>query len=99
MPFAAIYICWGLFIGVWALGAFYNARYAPRTVSRDTWPGSRPWLGWMIVAGVLLVQALVSGGVFLLRIRREEQFMLQTFGAEYVRYQHQVAPLVPFVHI
>ena len=191
MPFAAIYICWGLFIGVWALGAFYNARYAPRTVSRDMWPGSRPWLGWIIVAGVLLVQAflprslwaafsfrnevltdiglvilvgstlfalwarwtlgkmwsfvpalrekhelrtdgpyrvtrhpiysgilgmllgtvlivgfgglvvalLVSGGVFLLRIRREEQFMLQTFGAEYVRYQHQVAPLVPFVHI
>src|SRR5258708_30144190 len=59
MPFAAIYICWGLFIGVWALGAFYNARYAPRTVSRDMWPGSRPWLGWIIVAGALLVQAFV----------------------------------------
>ena len=43
MPLAASYICWGLFIGVWALGAIYNARY--------------------------------------------------------VRYQHRVAPLVPFVHI
>ena len=49
--------------------------------------------------GGFVVALLVSGGVFLVRIRREEQLMLQTFGEEYVRYQHRVAPLVPFVHI
>jgi len=39
MLVAAIAICWGLFVGIWIIGALYNARYAPRTVSRE-W---RPW--------------------------------------------------------
>jgi protein-S-isoprenylcysteine O-methyltransferase Ste14 len=191
MLFAAIYICWGLFIGIWAIGALYNARYAPRTVSRNAWPGFRPWQGWILAAvGVLLVQAIVprsvwagfsfrndvladlglvilvgstlfalwarwtlgkmwsavpalrdkhelhtdgpyrvtrhpidtgilgmllgsalivgSGGVvvamvvcsgvFLMRIPREEELMLQTFGEQYIRYQRRVPRLVPFVH-
>ncbi len=60
MPFAAIYICWGLFIGIWAIGALFNARYAPRTVSRDSWSGLQPWHGWIIAAvGVFLMQAFV----------------------------------------
>jgi hypothetical protein len=33
----AISLCWGAFIVAWALGALYNARYAPRTVDRDGW--------------------------------------------------------------
>jgi protein-S-isoprenylcysteine O-methyltransferase Ste14 len=192
MPLAAIYICWGLFIGIWAIGALYNARYAPRTVSRDSWSSFRPWPGWIAeVVGVLLVGAFVPGsvwaafsfrndvlaaigmavlvgstvftlwarwtlgkmwssvpalrekhelhtdgpyrvtrhpiytgilgmlfgsalvggsggvvlalllfgGVFLMRIRREEQLMLQTFGEQYVRYQRRVPRLVPFVHV
>jgi protein-S-isoprenylcysteine O-methyltransferase Ste14 len=192
MPLAAIYICWGLFIGIWAVGALYNARYAPRTVSRDSWSSFRPWQGWIVGAvGVLLVELfvprsvwaafsfrndvlaaiglvtlvgstlftlwarwtlgkmwssvpalrekhelhtegpyrvtrhpiytgilgmlfgsalvvgfggvvlalLVLGGVFLMRIRREEQLMLQTFGEQYVRYQRRVPRLVHFVHV
>jgi protein-S-isoprenylcysteine O-methyltransferase Ste14 len=188
----ASYICWGLFIGIWAIGALYNARYAPRTVSRDSWSSVRPWQGWIVGAVlVLLVRAfvptsvwaafsfrndvladiglailvsstlftlwarwtlgkmwssvpalreehelhtdgpyrvtrhpiytgilgmlfgsalviglggvvvglLVFGGVFLIRIRREEQLMLQTFGEQYVRYQRRVPRIVPFVRI
>jgi protein-S-isoprenylcysteine O-methyltransferase Ste14 len=192
MPLAAIYVCWGLFIGIWAIGALYNARYAPRTVSRDSWSSFRPLQGWSVgVVGVLLVgvfvpgsvwaalsfrndvlaavglvilvgstvftvwarwtlgkmwssvpalrekhelhtegpyrvtrhpiytgilgmlfgsalvvgfggvvlASLVFGGVFLMRIRREEQLMLQTFGEQYVRYQRRVPCLVPFVRV
>jgi len=65
MLLAAIYICWGLFIGVWVFGALYNARYAPPTVSRDWLPGPRPWPGWIVVAaGVLLVLAFVTRSVW-----------------------------------
>jgi protein-S-isoprenylcysteine O-methyltransferase Ste14 len=189
VQFAAIYICWGLFVGIWVLGALYNARYAPRTVSRDSWSGLRPWQGWIVAGvGVLLLQAfvprsvwasfsfrndvladtgliilvgstvftvwarwtlgrmwsyvpalrekhelhtdgpyrvtrhpiytgilgmlvgtalivglvgvlivLVFGSVFLVRIQREENLMLQTFGEQYVRYKQRVPRLVPFV--
>jgi protein-S-isoprenylcysteine O-methyltransferase Ste14 len=192
MLVAAIAICWGLFVGVWIIGALYNTRYAPRTVSREWRPWFQPWQGWIVaVVGVLLVQAfvprnvwatfsyrsdvladvglvilvgstlfalwarwtlskmwsavpalreqhelhtdgpyrvtrhpiytgilgmlrgsalivgfggavvalLVFSGVFLVRIPREEKLMLQTFGEQYVRYQHRVPGLVPFVHI
>jgi protein-S-isoprenylcysteine O-methyltransferase Ste14 len=189
MQFAAIYICWGLFVGIWAIGALYNARYAPRTVRRALAPGIRWWPGLIVaVAGVLVARAfiprgvwaafsfrtdvladigvivlggstlfalwarwtlgimwsgvpalrekhelrtdgpyrvtrhpiytgilgmqlgtalivgsgwivvamVVSIGVFLLRITREEQFMLQTFGDQYVHYRRRVPRLVPF---
>jgi protein-S-isoprenylcysteine O-methyltransferase Ste14 len=188
----AISVCWGVFIVTWALGALYNARYAPRTVDRDGWLGFRWWQGWLVAgAGVGLVVAfvprsmwaavtfrsdvlayiglvvlvgstlftlwarwtlgkmwssvpalrehhelhtngpyrwtrhpiytgilgmllgtvliagfggailglLVFGGVFLVRIPREEKLMLQTFGEQYVRYQREVPRLVPFLHI
>jgi protein-S-isoprenylcysteine O-methyltransferase Ste14 len=188
----AIALCWGAFIVTWALGALYNARYAPRTVGGDAWLGPRWWQGWLVVAaGVGLVVAfvprsvwatvnfrsdvlsgiglvvltgstlftlwarwtlgkmwsavptlrehhelhtdgpyrytrhpiytgilgmvlgtvliagfggailglLVSAGVFLVRIPREEELMLQTFGEQYVRYQREVPRLVPFLHI
>jgi protein-S-isoprenylcysteine O-methyltransferase Ste14 len=191
MPLDAIYICWGLFVGIWAVGAVYNARFAPRTVRRDSL-ALQPWLAWLVAAaGVLLIQAfvprsvwalfsfrnaaladlgvvvlagstlfalwarwtlgkmwssvpalrdkhelhtdgpyritrhpiytgilgmllgsilivgygglflalLIMGGVFLMRIPREEQLMLQTFGEHYVRYQRRVPRLVPFVHV
>jgi protein-S-isoprenylcysteine O-methyltransferase Ste14 len=192
MLLAATYLCWGLFIGAWAIGALYNARYAPRTVSRDSRFGLQPWQGWIVAAagvwllqtlvprstwaavsfrndlladvglvilvgstmfalwarwtlgkmwssvpalrehhelhtdgpyrftrhpiytgilGMLLGSALVAGfggvvvallvfgGVFLVRIPREEKLMLETFGEQYVRYQHDVPRLVPFLHI
>lgn len=65
MLFAAMYMCWGFFIVIWAIGALYNARYAPRTVSRDSWPGFHPWQGWIVAAvGVLLVQTFVPRSVW-----------------------------------
>jgi protein-S-isoprenylcysteine O-methyltransferase Ste14 len=53
----------------------------------------------VIGLGGVVVGLLVFGGVFLIRIRREEQLMLQTFGEQYVRYQRRVPRIVPFVHI
>jgi protein-S-isoprenylcysteine O-methyltransferase Ste14 len=188
----AVAACWGVFIATWALGALYNARYAPRTVSTDAKLGFRWWQGWIVAGvGVSLLQAFVPrsvwaaltfrsdgaawaglvilisstifalwarwtlgkmwsfvptlrehhqlhtdgpyrftrhpiytgilgmllgstliagfggvvlalfvfGGVFLVRIPREEKLMLQTFGEQYVRYQREVPRLVPFLHI
>jgi len=182
-------VCWTLFIGVWALGALYNARFAPATIKRDS--GIKAWPVWIVsAAGVVLLQTLVPkgiwaatvfrsdwlaavglvmligstlftlwarwtlgrmwspvpslreehelhtngpyrltrhpiytgilgmvlgsalvtgfggvliallalGGVFLVRSAREEKLMLQTFGERYVRYQHDVPRLVPFLH-
>lgn len=185
-------VCWGVFIGAWAIGALYNARYAPKTVSRGSMLGFSPWQGWILggvsvwllqefvprsmwaavsfrndaladtglviligstaftlwarwtlgkmwsavptlrehhelhtdgpyrftrhpiytgILGMLLGSALIAGfggaivalvvfgGVFLVRIPREEKLMLETFGPQYVRYQREVPRLVPFLHI
>jgi protein-S-isoprenylcysteine O-methyltransferase Ste14 len=58
-------------------------------------------LGSALVAGFggVIVALLVFGGVFLVRIPREEKLMLQTFGEQYARYQREVPRLVPFLHI
>jgi len=58
-------------------------------------------LGSALIVGFpgVVVALLVCGGVFLLRISREEQLMLQTFGEQYVSYQRRVPRLVPLVHI
>jgi protein-S-isoprenylcysteine O-methyltransferase Ste14 len=184
--------CWAAFVGVWAFGALYNARYAPATIKRDSGLRFAPWLGWILAAvsvlllrafvprsmwtaptftsdwlsvlgllllvgatlftlwarwslgrmwsyvpslrehhelhttgpyrftrhpiytgmlGMLLGTALVTGFigayvgaliaavVFLGRTRQEERLMLQTFGDQYRRYQHEVPRLVPFLRI
>jgi len=58
-------------------------------------------LGTTLVAGFGggIIGLLVAVGVFLVRIPREEQLMLQTFGEQYTRYQREVPRLVPFLHI
>ena len=43
MLVVATSVCWAVFIGVWALGALYNARYAPATIKRDS--SIKPWQG------------------------------------------------------
>ncbi|HET6320190.1 MAG TPA: methyltransferase, partial [Chloroflexota bacterium] len=61
MLLVAMSVCWAVFIGVWALEALYNARYAPATIKRD----SRPWRGWIVAAaGVVLLQALVPKSIW-----------------------------------
>jgi protein-S-isoprenylcysteine O-methyltransferase Ste14 len=61
----AISLCWGVFIVTWALGALYNARYAPRTVGGGPAFGFRWWQGWLVAAaGVLLVVAFVPRSVW-----------------------------------
>jgi protein-S-isoprenylcysteine O-methyltransferase Ste14 len=63
--FAAIYACWGLFIGTWAIGALYNARYAPRTVNRDLRLVVQVWPGWIVAAvGVLLLRVILPRTVW-----------------------------------
>jgi protein-S-isoprenylcysteine O-methyltransferase Ste14 len=58
-------------------------------------------LGTVLIAGFggVIVALVVVGGVFLVRIPREEKLMLQTFGEQYVRYQRKVPRLVPFVYL
>ncbi|HLZ32130.1 MAG TPA: isoprenylcysteine carboxylmethyltransferase family protein [Chloroflexota bacterium] len=58
-------------------------------------------LGSALIAGYggVLVALLVSSAVFLVRIPREEKLMLKTFGEQYARYQREVPPLVPFLHL
>jgi protein-S-isoprenylcysteine O-methyltransferase Ste14 len=58
-------------------------------------------LGTTLAAGFggALVALGVFGAVFLVRIPREEQLMLQTFGEQYARYQREVPRLVPFLRI
>jgi protein-S-isoprenylcysteine O-methyltransferase Ste14 len=65
MLMVAMSVCWAVLIGVWALGALYNARYASATIIRDSSIGSRPWLGWIVAAaGVVLLQALVPKSIW-----------------------------------
>jgi protein-S-isoprenylcysteine O-methyltransferase Ste14 len=52
----------------------------------------------VVGSGGVVLALLLFGGVFLIRIPREEQLMQQTFGERYVRYQRRVPRLVPFVH-
>ncbi len=192
MLLVAMSVCWTVLVGVWALGALYNARFAPATVKRDSSIHFQPWQGWIVAAaGVVLLQSLVPksmwaaitfrsdwlaalglvlligstlfalwarwtlgtmwssvpalrehhelhtngpyritrhpiytgilgmllgsalvtgfggvllallvlGGVFLVRIPREEKLLVQTFGEQYTRYQREVPRLVPFLHM
>ena len=60
MAQVAMSVCWAIFIGAWALGALYNARYAPATIKRDARIQLKSWLLWITCgAGVLLLRALV----------------------------------------
>jgi len=60
MAQVAMSVCWAIFIGAWALGALYNARYAPATIKRDARIQLKSWLLWITcAAGVLLLRALV----------------------------------------
>lgn len=56
-------------------------------------------LGTAIATGSLLacVCLLVIGVLFLVKIRMEEQFLLEEFGEEYERYRMDVKALVPYV--
>jgi len=58
-------------------------------------------VGSALMAGLgpALVTLAVFAAVLIYRIPREEQLMTQTFGEQYVRYQHQVPRLVPFLHV
>ena len=63
MLLVAMSVCWAVFMGVWALGALYNARYAPATIKRDS--SIKPWQGWIVAAaGVVLLQALVPKSIW-----------------------------------
>jgi protein-S-isoprenylcysteine O-methyltransferase Ste14 len=42
-----------------------------------------------------LLALLLTAVAFLIKIRTEERFMLDHFGAEYARYQQEVAALIP----
>ena len=56
-------------------------------------------LGTAIATGALLgfVSLLVIFFLFLIKIRMEEQFLLEEFGEEYERYRGEVKALVPWV--
>jgi protein-S-isoprenylcysteine O-methyltransferase Ste14 len=56
-------------------------------------------LGTAIATGALLVflVLLVIFVLFLIKIRMEEQFLLEEFGAEYERYRLEVKALIPYV--
>jgi protein-S-isoprenylcysteine O-methyltransferase Ste14 len=58
-------------------------------------------LGSSLMAGLgpALLTLVVFAAVLAYRIPREEQLMTRTFGEAYVRYQHQVPRLVPFLRI
>jgi protein-S-isoprenylcysteine O-methyltransferase Ste14 len=58
-------------------------------------------LGSALMAGLgpALLTLVVFGAILIYRIPREEQLMTRTFGEQYVRYQHQVPRLVPFLRI
>ena len=58
-------------------------------------------LGSALAAGFghVIIALVGFGAVFLVRIPREEQLMLKTFGDQYARYQRKVPRLVPFLHI
>jgi protein-S-isoprenylcysteine O-methyltransferase Ste14 len=57
----AVWVCWGLFLVVWAGGALYNARRAPHARRRSF--GSSLWLlaaigAWLVVRRVLGAEPL-----------------------------------------
>jgi protein-S-isoprenylcysteine O-methyltransferase Ste14 len=56
-------------------------------------------LGTAIATGALLafVSLLVIFVLFIIKIRMEEQFLLDEFGEEYERYRSEVKALVPYV--
>lgn len=58
-------------------------------------------LGSVLMAGFgpLVLAPVIAGAVFLARIAREEQLMLDAFGDQYVRYRRAVPRLVPFLHV
>ena len=43
------------------------------------------------------VGVVICGFSFWLKTRAEEQFMVQTFGEEYLQYRHKVKALAPFL--
>src|SRR4029453_5108801 len=58
-------VCWAVFIGVWALGALYNARYAPTTIKRPPSIVVQPWQGWIVAAAaVVLLHAFVPSAIW-----------------------------------
>ena len=56
-------------------------------------------LGTAIATGALLafVSLFVMLVLFLIKIRMEEQFMVEEFGEEYERYRGEVKALIPYV--
>ena len=56
-------------------------------------------LGTAIATGALLafICLLVILMLFLIKIRMEEQFLVEEFGEDYERYRHEVKALIPFV--
>ncbi len=58
-------------------------------------------LGSALMAGLgpALLTLVVFAALLIYRIPREEQLMTRTFGDAYLRYQHQVPRLVPFLRV
>jgi protein-S-isoprenylcysteine O-methyltransferase Ste14 len=57
-PFSALLlVCWGVFVAAWAVGAVYNARWAPRTLIGDSRFGFLP--RWVVTALAILVAEVV----------------------------------------
>jgi protein-S-isoprenylcysteine O-methyltransferase Ste14 len=56
-------------------------------------------LGTAIATGALLafISLLVILVLFLVKIRMEEQFLIEEFGGDYERYRHEVKALIPYV--
>ena len=66
-------LCWAIFIATWALGALYNARYAPRDVGGAGLLGFRWWQGWIVAGiGVALLRTVVPRSVWTAIIFRNE---------------------------
>jgi protein-S-isoprenylcysteine O-methyltransferase Ste14 len=56
----AVYLCWGVFIVAWVVGALVNRRSAPPTARRRSW-----WSVWLVcVVVVELVGLLVPASVW-----------------------------------
>jgi protein-S-isoprenylcysteine O-methyltransferase Ste14 len=58
-------------------------------------------LGTMLMSGLgpLLLAVVAFALMFTYRMPREEELMIETFGEQYVRYQHAVPRIIPFVHV